>query len=457
MPLRLRGLRQATRLILALSVGVGLGTAAAAQGTLPPAAGVAMDRPPVLSAIDRVWAGQTSRFALAVTDTMIFVAYYDANRQMTVASRPRRGIEWVYHKVDSWLGWDSHNYIALAVDAAGQLHVAGNMHADPLVYYRTRVPGDVRSLTRQTVMADAAAERSVTYPVFLTAADGRLVFKYRDGRSGNGNEVYDVYDAAAQRWSPLLARPLTDGEGRRNAYFMGPVLGPDKIFHIAWVWRESPMAETNHDLSYARSRDLIHWTRSDGTPLALPITASTAEIVDPVPVEGGMINNNTIVGFDHQGRVMITYHKFDAAGDTQVYVARREAKGWHVAQVSDWTGFRWDFRGGGSLDSRLRVGGAVPVGHDEIRISVVRDGKPIDFFLDPTLRKLRETPGTTLAEQLAGKGIPVPATMELNTVEDPGGSGIAIAWPTLPPHRDQAAETIPEPTILRLVELAPSR
>ncbi len=440
----------AAALALALALVAVAPLAAAAQGTVPPAR--AMAGAPALAAIDRVWAGQSSRFALAVTDTMIFVAYYDANRQMTIASRPRGGIAWVYHKVDSWVGWDSHNYIALAVDAAGQLHVTGNMHADPLVYYRTRIPGDVRSLVRIPVMADAAAERSMTYPVFLTGAGGSLVFKYRDGRSGNGNEIYNVYQPATQRWSPLLRTPLTDGQGRRNAYFMGPVLGPDRLFHIAWVWRESPMAETNHDLSYARSVDLIHWTRSDGTPLTLPMTLASAEIIDPVPVKGGMINNNTIIGFDPAGRVMITYHKFDAAGNTQVYVARAEGKaGWHIAQVSDWRGFRWDFRGGGSLDSRLFVSGAVPVGRDRIRLSVIRDGKPIDFLLDvATLKRVSEAPGSSLAAQLA-TSLAVPQGMTLNTVEDAGSSGLALAWPTLPPHRDMASRDIPDATTLRLV------
>lgn len=426
---------------------------ARAQGTVPPARAMAAGQTPVVSAIDRVWAGQSSRFALVVTDAMIFVAYYDADRQLTVASRPRRGSYWIYHKLDSWVGWDSHNYIAMAVDAAGQLHLSGNMHTDPLVYYRTRIAGDVRSFVREPVMANAAAERSVTYPVFLDGPGGRLVFKYREGRSGNGNEIYDVYDAATQRWSPLLSTPLTDGQGQRNAYFMGPVLGPDKLFHIAWVWRESPMAETNHDLSYARSADLVHWTRSDGTPLTLPITLASAEVVDPVPVKGGMINNNTIVGFDPAGRPMITYHKFDKAGNTQIYVARREATGWHIAQVSDWTNFRWDFRGGGSLDSRLFVSGAVPVGRDRIRVSVIRDGKPIDFLLDAaTLKRIGETPGTSLARQLAAGSVTVPAGMTLNTVEAAGGSGIALAWPTRPPHRDMASEDIPDPTVLRLVE-----
>lgn len=431
------------RIRAALAVSLALAAPATAQA--PDASA------PEISAIDRVWSGQSSRFALAVSDTRIFVAYYDANRQLTVASRPRESNDWVYQKLDSWVGWDSHNYIAMTLDAAGQVHVAANMHRDPLVYYRSRIAGDVRTLVREPVMAEAKLERRMTYPIFLRGADGQLVFKYRDGGSGNGNEIYNIYDTATQRWRHLLDVPLTDGEGQRNAYFVGPVLGPDRLFHIAWVWRETPMAETNHDLSYAQSRDLVHWQKADGTPLPLPITLKTAEIVDPVPVESGMINNNTVIGFDPAGAAMITFHKFDAAGNTQIYVARREAKRWRIAQVSDWRGFRWDFRGGGSLDSRLFVQGPVPVGKDRIRVSVIRDGKPIDFLLDAaTLRRISEAPGSSLAEQLA-PSIAVPSGMTLNTVEDAGGSGIALAWPTLPPHRDLPSRDIPDPTVLRLV------
>lgn len=436
-----------TRIRTAIAVSLALAAPALAQAPTPPAPASA----PEITAIDRVWAGQSSRFALSVTAARIFVAYYDANRQLTVASRPRQSNDWVYQKLDSWVGWDSHNYIAMAIDDAGQLHVAANMHRDPLVYYRSRIAGDVRTLVRETVMADAKLERSMTYPIFLRGADGQLVFKYRDGGSGNGNEIYSIYDTAKQTWRHLLATPLTDGEGQRNAYFVGPVLGPDKLFHIAWVWRETPMAETNHDLSYAQSRDLVHWQRSDGTPLKLPITLKSAEIVDPVPVEAGMINNNTVIGFDPAGATMITFHKFDPAGNTQIYVARREAKLWRIVQVSDWRGFRWDFRGGGSLDSRLFVAGAVPVGKDRIRVSVIRDAKPIDFLLDAaTLQRISETPGNLLAERLA-PSIPVPPGMALNTVEDPTGSGIALAWPTLPPHRDLPSRDIPDPTVLRLI------
>jgi len=404
-----------------------------------------------LSAIDRVWSGHSVRFALAINEKSILVAYYDSNRQMTVASRPRGAAHWTYHKLPSWVGWDSHNYIAMAEDASGHLHVLGNMHADPLLYFRTAIAGDVRTLTRVPTLVESRLEQRVTYPVFLKDSAGRLILKYRDGGSGNGNEIYNVYDTATSTWRHLLATALVDGEGKRNAYFVGPTLGPDGLFHLAWVWRDTPDAETNHDLSYARSRDLVRWERSDGSPLQLPITLARSEIVDPVPVRAGMINNNTVVGFDGAGRAMITFHKFDARGNTQIFVARREASRWQLRQVSDWQDFRWDFRGRGSLDSRLFVSGAVPAGDKRVRVSVIRDGKPIDFLLDErTLEPVEERAGVTLTERLRPV-IAMPDGMQLNTVEDTGATGISIAWAARPPNRDLPTIDIPDPTTLTLV------
>lgn len=398
-----------------------------------------------IEAIDRVWAGHDGAFALVVTDARIYVGYYDAERQLSVASRPRDSASWTYTRLPTWVGWDAHNRVAMGIDAAGHLHVAANMHNDPLIYFRTSEAGDVRTLARVATMADTGTERSMTYPEFLKDSNGRLIFKYRDGGSGRGREIYNVLDGSD--WKRLLDAPLADGQGRRSAYFVGPVSGPDGWFHLTWVWRDTPDAATNHDLSYARSRDLVRWQRSDGTPLALPIRLGDGEVIDPVPAHGGMINNNTMPSFDAAGRVVIAFHKFDAAGNTQVHVARRETTGWRVVPASDWKDFRWDFGGNGSLDFRLRLGTPKAEG-GALVIPVVRDGTPIDLLLDATLARRGERPGIRLANRLAGR-IAIPKGMQLNTVED--RSGIAIAWPTLPPNRDQPREDMPEPQTLRLI------
>jgi hypothetical protein len=408
-----------------------------------------------IEAIDRVWSGHKVGFALTVTADRIYVGYYDANRQLTVAQRDRAGGAWTYVKLDTWVGWDSHNYVAMAVDPAGQLHVMANMHSEPLIYFRTTKAGDARSLRRQAQMIGPDDETSVTYPVFLQDAAGRLIVKYRSGRSGSGDEIYNAFDPATGAWSRLLATPLVSGEGRRNAYFVGPVLGPDKLFHIVWVWRDTPDASTNHDLSYARSRDLIHWERSDGRPLPLPITLDKAEIVDPVPVRGGMINNNTVLGFDSTGRPTVTYHKFDENGDTQVYLARHEADGWRTAPISRWKGFRWEVGGPGSLVGQLSVGGAQVDGPGRLMVPVVREGRSLELVVDEArIEPIEERAATSIADQLAGK-IQVPEGMRANVLPAGPAANFALVWPSRPPNRDRPTEDIPTPTTLRLVELGP--
>jgi len=412
-------------------------------------------------AIDRVWSGHSVRFALVTTKTDIVIGYYDANRQLTVARRRKAGGGWTYQKLDTWNDWDSHNYIAIAEDSAGRLHVAANMHSSPMTMFVSDPSGDVRSLKRVAELVDVKLERSATYPIFLRDRVGRLIFKYRNGSSGNGDEIYDVLDAETGKWARLTAAPLVDGEGQRNAYFMGPVIGPDNGFHIAWVWRETPMAETNHDLSYAKSPDLIHWFKADGTPLPLPIKLKDAEIVDPVPERGGMINNNTLLGFDEQGRVTITYHKFDSAGNTQIYLARYLGKarktGWERAQISRWKNYRWDFSGGGSLKSEIFVGGAQPIGDGLLKVPVIRLGQSIDFIVRSSdLSLVEERPVVSLADQLKAV-VKTPDDMQVNIVNAQGDQGevYALVWNARPPHRDMAAPDIPDPTTLLFMTLRP--
>lgn len=262
-----------------------------------------------------VWAGHPVGFALLTHTPFQFVAFYDAHRQMTVAQRRLDERRWTFTKLPRTTGWDSHNYITLAADDDGFLHLSGDMHVVPLVYFRTTKPRDTATFERVEKMVGTEEDRC-TYPRFFRGATNELLFCYRDGRSGNGNQIFNIYDRQTKTWNRLLDSPLTDGEGLRNAYCDGPTKGPDGFFHLAWVWRESPDAATCHDLSYARSKDLRHWETSAGKPLALPIKLEDSEIVDPVPQRGGILNTSVRLGFDHLQRPTISYHKADAQGHT---------------------------------------------------------------------------------------------------------------------------------------------
>ena len=56
-------------------------------------------------------------FALVTRGDRQFAAYYDTNRNMTVASRTLGSTTWTFTRLPTVLGWDSHNYVAMALDS----------------------------------------------------------------------------------------------------------------------------------------------------------------------------------------------------------------------------------------------------------------------------------------------------------------------------------------------------
>ena len=430
-----------------------------------PGDGPALSPPTVAEAVEvaPVWAGHHVGFSLLTHKDRQFVAYYAADRTMTVASRKLGEQTWVTRPLPSTIGWDSHNYITMAVDRDDHLHVSGNMHGHPLVYFRTTRPMDVASLEKVDAMT-GEREGRVTYPVFITGPAGEFIFRYRDGGSGNGNEYYNLYDPATRTWRRLLDTPLTDGRGLMNAYPQGPVRGPDGYFHLCWVWRDTPDASTNHDLSYARSRDLVNWEAADGAPLTLPITLDQAKtVVDPVPAGGGMINGNTKIGFDTKKRVIVSYHKFDGAGKTQVYSRRWEGDRWVEYRTSDWD-YRWDFGGGGTLVFEVGLGPvtAEPDGTLTQSYSNKKHGSGVWRLDGATLKPVgtvRRAPAHPPG--LAKVESPFPG-MRVNWAHDAGGAGGAgepraryvLRWETLPSNRDRPRpEPWPGPSTLRVYKL----
>lgn len=420
--------------------------------------------------VDTVWSGHPVSFAFLTERGHQFIAYYDAERRITVAGRRLDETGWTkVHpegvvlpnrdgRASNITGWDSHNYLALALDRDGCLHLSGNMHNDPLCYYRSSRPFDVSSLVRIDRMT-GVREGSVTYPVFFKNAAGDLLFRYRDGSSGNGSDIYNRYDSSARSWSNLIDTSLLDGQGQRNAYAMNPVLGPDGRFHLVWMWRESPDCSTNHTLSYARSPDMIHWERCDGTPLVLPITLKTGEVIDSAPVKQGLINMTFNLGFDAGNRPIVVYHRYDSRGKSQAFAARPAADSarWDVSQISDWD-FRWGFSGGGSITAEVTLGAATlqPDGSLLVDFSTTHDVGAGRWRLDPTTLRTRATlppPENILPASLAA---PVSGTpgMEVQTaVSRDGGRRWVLRWETLPRNRDRPRDSSPPATALRLYEL----
>jgi len=407
-----------------------------------------------------VWAGHPVGFALLTHEDRQFVAFYDAERKLTVASRGLLETKWHFVLLPETLGWDSHNYIAMAMDDEGCLHLCANMHVKPLVYFRTAKHGDIDTFQRIPSMV-GRNEIKCTYPSFFRGPGKEFLFTYRDGSSGSGDQYYNVYEAKSRTWRRLMEEPLTSGEGDMNAY-LGPLrLGPDGFYHLAWIWRDTGGCETNHDICYARSKDLVHWEKGSGQALKLPITLAKADVVDPVPVKGGAINGNVTVGFDSQKRVIVSYHKYDDKGFTQVYDARLEQGRWKIYKISSWD-YRWAFEGNGSIPFEVHVA-PVSVGSDGRLTQSYGNAKCGNgtWVLDETslkpiedIRRPQPTAAPSAANTSAGK-------LESRTCGDSGASiksGVryVLRWETLGVNRDRKREgPPPPPTMLKLVRIEP--
>ena len=277
--------------------------------------------------------------SLATHGQTQYAAYYDAEGWLTLAKRQLGDTAFVTQRTQ-YRGNvnDAHNVIAIMPDGEGRLHVAFDHHGHPLHYARAIAPGSLTLGPLEPMISDnldslRADERDVTYPEFYRLSSGNLLFAYRTGVSGRGNLVLNRYDIQAHRWS-RLQDVLISGEEQRNAYWQLHVDRSGTI-HVSWVWRETWMVETNHDLCYACSHDEGRtWQRSDGTAYTLPITAATAEYACRIPQRSELINQ-TSMSADAKGHPYIaTYWRAEGDSVPQYRIVWHDGRRWQQRQVS---------------------------------------------------------------------------------------------------------------------------
>jgi hypothetical protein len=419
--------------------------------------------------IDKVWAGHPVGFSLLTNKNRQYIAYYNADRNMVVGQRnldepkfsltilPATSRE-TAGGTSTVLGWDSHNFVTLGMDQEGFIHLSGNMHVHPLTYFRSSKPNDISTLVQVMKMV-GTNETRCTYPHFVNTREGSLIFHYRDGASGSGNEIYNIYDTTSRQWKRLLDTPLTDGQGLMNAYQTEPTLLADNWYHVYWVWRDTPDCSSNHDLSYIKSPDLKNWFNAYGDPVKLPVTLDNKSvIVDPIPVKGGIINLAASLCFDKKGSPLFAYHKYDAKGNLQFYTARLDGKKWVVKQLTNWD-YRWEFSGGGSIVFEVRIGGfrLRSDGNYELDYGHIKYGNGT-FLINESfdIAGIVKKPG--LPAEISKIEGTFPG-LEVHTAADAGkgettNTRYLLKWETLPANRDQARPAPwPGPSQLYLFKL----
>lgn len=269
-----------------------------------------------------------------------YISYYDADGYLVVGKRSLNANsqflnsgQWTLQR-SPYKGnvKDAHNVISLMVDGDGYLHLSFDHHGHPLNYCRSIAPGSLQ-LGAKTSMT-GVDEGNVTYPEFYPLIGGDLLFVYRSGSSGRGNLVMNRYSLKSKSWA-RVQDVLIDGENQRNAYWQLYVDERGTI-HLSWVWRETWMVETNHDICYARSQDNgVTWQQSDGTKYDLPIRASNAEYACRLPQNSELINQ-TSMSADADGHPYIaTYWRSPDSDIPQYRLVWHDGKAWHNRQVSD--------------------------------------------------------------------------------------------------------------------------
>jgi hypothetical protein len=403
--------------------------------------------------IDSVWAGHNASFALYTHKNRQYIAYYNANRNLVVGQRNLNENNFDLHIMpptsyetaggtSTVLKWDSHNYLTLALDKDGFIHLAGNMHANPITYFKSTKANDISTLVQKMKMV-GANEKKCTYPKFMHTKNRELIFHYRDGGSGNGNEIYNLYSCQTKSWSRMIDVPLTDGQGKMNAYQSEPTILEDNFYHVYWVWRDSPDCSTNHDLSYMKSPDLKNWFDCFGNKIELPATLDKKGlIVDPIPVEGGIINLAAKLCLDKNNNPVFVYHKYDSIGNLQLYAAHIDGEKWIYNQLTDWD-YRWEFSGFGSMirDFRLKNFTKRRDGYYEIDYWHIKYGNG-NILLNNKFKNV----GKVLKPKQSSSILQVEGSfpdLQVNTSEDEGYTNeknikYILKWETLPNNRDMA-------------------
>lgn len=297
-----------------------------------------------------------------------YISYYDPEGYVTLGKRKLGTTDWTIQRTQ-YKGnvADAHNVISIMTDGDGYLHVAFDHHGHPLNYARSQVPG---SLTLGEKLSMTGEDESdVTYPEFYRLPDGDLLFAYRSGASGRGNLLLNRYDLKSRTWK-RVQNILIDGENQRNAYWQLYVDEDGKI-HLSWVWRETWMVETNHDLCYACSPDEGKtWYKSDGEKYTLPIRKDNAEYACRIPQNSELINQ-TSMSADADGHPYIVTYWRDADSKVPQYrLVWNDGKTWRNSQITD-RKLPFTLKGGGTK--------MIPIARPKI---VVDNGKAWFIFRD---------------------------------------------------------------------------
>jgi hypothetical protein len=302
--------------------------------------------------LDNAWGGTevntiVSRGAGVITDLVNNIQYtgwYRYNDGKVYVAKRALGTSLWTSRAAGVLGADKHdlhNYLSMAVDGSGRLHIAYNMHGDPMRYWHGTGPGDIAFdvLVTPPIAAGSIYESSDTYPYFLLwpgggpYAAGDLLLFFRSGFSGDGNLLLYHWTDATATWS--VVGIVFDGDADNVSFYPNSfVLDPTGTIHVCGMVRETPLARTNRGFYYFKSDDGgVSWKKSDGTAYVLPIRDAALERVLTCDTDTGLINSCGMCVDALNHPIVVYYQDFEARYFTQPQVLWFNGSTWQHSQI----------------------------------------------------------------------------------------------------------------------------
>ncbi len=286
-----------------------------------------------------------------------YTCFWNTGRRVILARRALPEGAWSKIEISSYTNNtdDAHNTISLGIcPNDGTLHIAFDHHSSPLHYIKS-VPN---LITRPDEVAWATASfgqvtntldgrtpvSSVTYPRFITTPQGDLLFEYRYGTSGSGDQYLYQYSGQSQSWS-LMGKYIDGITASTNAYPHGIAYESNsQRLHLAWCWRNTSNASTNHDLLYVYSDDNGYtWKNNAGQTVAQTgvkalATDTSGIVVWKIGQNRGLINQEHMaVDFAGNVHVLLSHMPDYFANDADFTSARSKSLYFHYWRNTDGT------------------------------------------------------------------------------------------------------------------------
>lgn len=295
--------------------------------------------------IGETWSGVNTGIGGATdANGNLIAAYFDADRFVSLVSMNSLTQRLCRTRINSQFGgWDAHNSLTLAISNDGIVHVAGNMHASPLVYAR----GEASNIDSVKMMPMTGMdEQHATYPRFLFDDARNLLFMYRDGASGAGRWLVNKWNEGSWvRMGELFASQ--DDKGHVSAYPGDFVRDFSGRYHVAVVWRRTKDVSSNFAVTYASTLDFQTWDIGHGRTAKSPLTPTTMEVIATPGERAGLVNNVRLT-LSSSGRPVTLYTRYDESGLNAIFAAIRNSSGWITKAIAT-AKVRKEIVGGGSL------------------------------------------------------------------------------------------------------------